>query len=92
MSDPIQLIDALLKRIGDKSDVKESLEWYLRNNLSDYKRVLQSGESAQEVENATRALVRFCTESMDWNTPLYRECCAITDAGTKQAKRLSSSS
>lgn len=81
MPDPMQLIDALLERVGEKADVKESVEWYLRNNLNDYKRALQSNASFQEIENATRALTRFGTESMDWNTSLYRDCCAITDEG-----------
>lgn len=91
MSDPIQLIDTLLEKVGEKADVKESLEWYLRNNLNDYKQVLQSDASFLEIENATRALTRFCTESMDWSAPLYRDCCGITDEGAKMAKRLKES-
>lgn len=86
MNDVIEYIDAILLKISPKSDAVESMEWYLKNNLQDYKKILQGSASLQEIENATRALTRFCTESMDWDNPLYKECCEITSRGMRLAR------
>lgn len=87
MDELIQTIDMLLGKIAQKAASKESLEWYLQNNLKDYKAALQAKPSALEIRNATRSLVRFCTESMDWDDSLYQECCAITEKGMHLAKQ-----
>lgn len=87
MDDIIKSIDELLAQIATKAAVKESMESYLQNNLRDYKSVLQVDSTPQDIENATRALTRFCTESMDWENPLYRKCCDITARGMKLSKR-----
>jgi hypothetical protein len=88
MNDLIQKIDWVLEATAEKAAIKESLEWYLRNNLVRYKQLLQSDPSQMQLKDATRALMRFCTESMDWNTVLYRDCMAITSEGSSLAKRL----
>ena len=87
MDELIQDIDSLIKIIDSRGVSKESTEWYLRNNLIDYKATLLSEDSTEVLNNATRALVRFCTESMDWSDPLYQECCSITAKGARLAKR-----
>jgi hypothetical protein len=85
MPDPIHLIGALLNRIAGQADVEESAEWYLRSNLIDYKRVLLRKTSAQEIEFATGALMRFCAQSLDNTAPLYRDCAEIAEEGAKVA-------
>jgi hypothetical protein len=81
MSDPIQLISALLDRVAGRADVEGSAEWYLRSNLIDYKRVLLRKASRQEIEFATGALLRFCEQNLDVSTPLYRDCVEIAEIG-----------
>ena len=86
MTDIVQKIEVLIDQLEAAAPARESLEWYLLNNLRDYRRTLQSGSSPLEIGNATRALVRFCTESMDWSSPLYKSCMEITALGGKLAK------
>ena len=88
MSDPIQLISTLLNKVAGQADVEESAEWYLRSHLIDYKRVLLRKTSSQEVEFATGALMRFCAQSLDASTPLYRDCVEIAEEGAKLAVQL----
>ena len=88
MADPIQLIGALLDKIGSQADVEESAEWYLRSYLIDYKRVLLRKASSQEIEFATDALMRFCAQSLDVSAPLHRDCVQVMEEGAKIAAQL----
>ena len=88
MSDPIRLISTLLDKIGDQADVEDSVEWYLRSNLIDYKRALLRRTSSQDIEFATGALMRFCAENLDVNAPLYRDCAEIAEEGAKIGSQL----
>jgi hypothetical protein len=78
-------IEALRVKIADAAAVQGSLEWYLNNNLADYAVVVGKSDGAQDLEQASRALMRFCTESLDWDTPLYRECVALAEEGRRVA-------
>jgi hypothetical protein len=86
MNELIKSIDALLLRLATTAAIANSMEWYLQNNLRDYKATLQRNPSARDIKNATDALTRFCTESMDWDNLLYRDCCDITARGGQLAK------
>lgn len=88
MPDPIQLISALLNEIAGRADVEESVEWYLRSNLIDYKRVLLRRTSSEEIEFATGALMRFCAEHLDASAPLYKDCAEVAEEGAKIAAQL----
>jgi hypothetical protein len=88
MPDPIQLIASLLDRIGDRADVEESAEWYLRSNLIDYKRALLRKTSSGEIDFATGAFMRFCAQTLRANAPLYQSCCEIAEQGAKVAAEL----
>lgn len=88
MSDPIQLIAALLDEIGDQADVEESAHWYLRSYLVDYKRALLRKSSSREIEFATGAFMRFCAQNFDASAPLYRSCADIAEEGAKLATQL----
>ena len=87
MNELIKSIDTLLGGIALKAVVRGGVEWYLWNNLNDYKAVLLANPSAREIENATRALLRFCTESMDWDDSLYKDCCAIAEIGNNLTRK-----
>lgn len=91
MSDPIQLISALLNEVSSQADVEESAQWYLRSYLVDYKRTLLRRWSSQEIEFATGALMRFCAQSLDVNGALYRECAEIAEEGAKIGAELKAS-
>lgn len=88
MPDPIQSISALLNKISHTADIEESAEWYLRSYLVDYKRTLLRKGSSQEIEFATNALMRFCTEALDTSGALYRECAEIAQEGAKVGAEL----
>jgi hypothetical protein len=92
MPDPIQLISALLNNLSDQADVEESAEWYLRSYLVDYKRALLRKWSSQEIEFATGAFMRFCAQSLDTDSALYRDCAEIADEGAKVAEQLKAAS
>jgi hypothetical protein len=79
-------VDNLLSALARGTLTQGSLEWYLQNNLKAYREALQGASTKREIENATRALNRFCTESMDWDQKLFRECTAITERGFRLAK------
>ena len=91
MPDPIQSIAALLDEIAGRADVEESAEWYLRSNLIDYKRVLLRKSSSHEIEFATSALLRFCSQALDAGAPLYRNCVAVAEQGARVAAQLKAS-
>jgi hypothetical protein len=84
MTTLIQEIEALQDKIATAAATQESLEWYLKNNLDDFAAAVQAG--GKDLENAARVLMRFCTESMDWDTPLYREAIGIAENGLRLAK------
>lgn len=65
---------------------KESLEWYLINNLIKYLEALNTSKTAGEIKVATEKLDMFCVESMDWDTSLFKRCTQITELGLKIAK------
>lgn len=85
MSDPIQLISALLDRIAGRADVEESAQWYLRSYLIDYKRALLRRASRHEIEFATEALMRFCARNLETNAPEYRDCVEVAEQGSRLA-------
>jgi len=79
-------VELLMRDINFQQPEKESLEWYLRNNLTDYLTELKKIESPSDLKISTRILSRFCLESMDWDTPLFKRCTKITELGLKIAK------
>lgn len=79
-------VELLLNDISFKQPEKESLEWYLRNNLINYLENLKNIENPSDLKISTRILSRFCIESMDWDTPLFKRCTKITELGLKIVK------
>ena len=64
---------------------KESLEWYLLNNLKEYFRSINDTKSSEEVKRVTQLFSRFCVESMDWDTDLFKKCSMLTRIGFHQS-------
>lgn len=88
MPDPIQLTSALLNQLSDQADVEESAEWYLRSYLVDYKRAFLRKSSSKELEFAIDAFMRFCAQSLDTQSALYRGCVEVAEEGAKVAAQL----
>lgn len=88
MIELVQAINNILMREELVGASQGSLQWYLKNNLNDYKAVLEANSSARDIQNASKAFLHFCTESMDWDNPLYKECCKLAEAGMKLSKNL----
>ncbi len=86
MRELLESIDKVLSRLAQGTPMRESMEWYLGNNLRSYRDALQNAKTRRDVENATRALSRFCTESMEWDSELFRECTRIQEEGVALAK------
>lgn len=82
----LERIDALVAELAGPPGARESLEWYLRNNLNSLRRDLVSARTKRDITNAARAFTRFCTDSMDWNTELYRKCTVITELAFELGK------
>jgi hypothetical protein len=77
-----------LNTIEKKAPKRESLEWYLINNLKDFLISIKQAQSKQALNTATRILSRFCLESMDWDTELFKTCSEITELGLKISKNI----
>lgn len=87
MNELLAKIDVLLNQIAPASGVHGSLEWYLRNHLIEYKNKISTNSTAVGIENATEILMRFCLESMEWGTDLYRSCTALTEQAIRLSKQ-----
>ncbi len=79
-------LNELQKQLIEQDIEEGSLEMYLLNHVNKFLNSLMEAASAQDVDNAASIFSRFCTESMDWDMPLYKQCTAITDRGFKLAK------
>jgi hypothetical protein len=64
-----------------------SLEWYLINQVKMLMSAIENAQSKQDLQNGVGVFSRFCTESMDWDTDLYRRCTEVTALGFKLAKK-----
>lgn len=85
--DLLEMAKSLRQELAAAKPKRESLEWHLINNLDTFGNSLESATSAQDIKNACAILGRFCFESMNWDTPLYRRCSDISEQGLKLAKR-----
>jgi len=81
----INQIKLFLKDIESNLPKKKSFEWYLLNNLKSYIQLINDSQSSQDIKKATKIFSRFCVESMDWDTELYKKCSSLTCAGLKLA-------
>ena len=79
-------VELFLRDLGLQKPQKESVEWYLQNNLIEYLSELQKTQNLCDLKTPTKILSRFCLDSMDWDTPLFKRCTKITELGLKIAK------
>lgn len=82
----INEVQSFLHDIEIMNPKKESLEWYLVNNLKKYLKELISAETITQIKKSTEIIDIFCVESMDWNTALFKRCTKITELGLKITK------
>ncbi|WP_374572680.1 hypothetical protein [Phenylobacterium sp.] len=69
--------DELLASIAARAETPDTLEDYLRNHLVAFREAASEAKVGTEIENAARSLSRFCTEHMDWNSDLFRQCAEL---------------
>lgn len=89
MINKIELISELEKVIVEydlQKSTPDTHEWYLFNNTKKYIDALKIAHTSMEVKNAATVYGMFCTESMDWDTELYKKCAALTEMGYKLAR------
>lgn len=67
----------LIKRLEATPPQKETVEWYTLNNLRDLFRDLNNIQSTEKLLESEHILSRFCTDSLDWNSDLYKEISEI---------------
>lgn len=79
----LKMLNSLIENIEAREPRAETREWYLLNNLRQFKEVSESLPSQREFENAERILSRFNIDSMDWDDPLFKETTAITEEARK---------
>ena len=79
----INQVQIFLEELKKKNPEKESLEWYLINNLNKYLTSLIIANTSQEIKIANEKLGMFCIDCMDWDTPLFKRCTEITNLGLK---------
>jgi hypothetical protein len=70
----IENVDSFLQEIELSNPKQETIEWYLFNNLKKYLSSIADTENPIEIKNATGRLSIFCTESMNWDSELYKKC------------------
>lgn len=83
----IQEINHLIQEIKFSNPKRESLEWYLLNNLNTYLMSIEHADGSDEIKNATKIFGMFCTDGMDWNTDLYKKCMELTQVGLRLSKQ-----
>ena len=83
----ISEVEIFLDELKKKNPGRESLEWYLINNLNNYLISLTAAETAKEIKLATAKFDMFCIDCMNWDTPLFKRCANISDIGFKIAMK-----
>lgn len=84
----IKQASSFLKELEHLNPKHGSLEWYLSNNLQTYLFSIKNADNQTEIQIATKILSRFCTESMDWDTELYKKCTDLTKTGFQLGKEI----
>lgn len=82
----VQSLDSYIAKLQKAEIRKKSDEWYLLNNLTDFRQSLVSAKAKQDIENASKMLSRFCTESFNWDTDYFKNCVAFSEQGFALAK------
>lgn len=79
-------IESKIAELENSNTPKDSIEFYLLNNLMKYRQSLVTAESKQDVENAASIFGRFCTESMNWDTDEYQKNIRLSESGYRIAR------
>lgn len=83
----IEEINRIIQELRFLKPKQESLEWYLLNNLNTYLQSIERADENIKIKNATEIFGMFCTESMNWDTDLYKKCMEITKIDFKLCKQ-----
>lgn len=88
MEEIILIINSLLDRIGASANIQNSNEWYLAENLKNYKNKIESSKNSHEIYKANFILRRFLIDSMDWGSPEAKICSELLALGDQYEKEL----
>ncbi|MBN8432264.1 hypothetical protein JF535_15555 [Microbulbifer salipaludis] len=75
----VALIDQVLGEIKSRSPEHGSLEWYLSNHISKLSENCHKSNSASEVSNSIKSLMRFAADSLDWDSELSKKVIQISE-------------
>lgn len=81
----LEMVDDLISNLEARAPARESVEWYLLNNLLKLREVATNDPSLHDIENAARVLNRFVVDSMDWGDPLFKAVTEITEQAERSA-------
>jgi len=82
----INALENLIIEYNLRNSISDTHEWYLFNNTIKYIYSLKTVNTPSDIKNAAITYGMFCTESMDWDTELYKECVALMKMGHKLAR------
>jgi hypothetical protein len=83
----LDLVDVVLSELSRQPPSRGTVEWYLEHHLLAFRRYLLRASSAGDVWIATTALDRFCRDSLDTGSDLYRKCAEIVELASKLSGR-----
>jgi len=75
----VAIVDDLLGEIKSANPSRDSQEWYLSNHLSKLADNCNRSSNASEVSNSVKSLVRFATDSLDWNSEISNKVIQISE-------------
>ncbi len=79
-------ITVFIDEINSKDIDKESHDHYLKNHLINLANALSQDADANVLLRAAKTFTMFCTDSMDWDTPEYKNIIQIGIQASRIAK------
>lgn len=74
----IEIVNIVLENFCKGNIQKETLEWYLKNQLNTYLLAINIADTWVELDKANKILRGFLIDSMDWNTDIFKRCSEVT--------------
>ncbi len=72
-------VKRLSAELESKKPAKESVEWYMINNLNTFEERIREAEIDDDLRVASRILTRFAVDSLDWGSPLMKSVEALSE-------------
>ena len=75
----VAVVDDVFSEIKSTNPSRDTLEWYLKNYLSKLAENCHRSSNASEVSNSINSLVRFSTDSLDWDSEISDRVIQISE-------------